>query len=58
MYISAMLRDERFNGNGHIMKKPSGLIGGDELEVLEGALPVMNAVDVLRLLIIGDVGGV
>lgn len=58
MYVSAMLRDERFNGRGHIISKSSGLFVSKELEMLEGGLPVMNAVDVLRLLIIGDVGGV
>jgi hypothetical protein len=55
MYISAMLRDERFRGNGHIMRTPTGLPGREQAE---GSLSVMNAVDVLRLLIIGDVGGV
>jgi hypothetical protein len=56
MYISAMLRDKRFEGKGHIMSKSSNLAVSAAHEA--GGLPVMNAVDILRLLIIGDVGGV
>ena len=70
-YISAILRDPRFRGKGHIAEDAIGLASADGLE---GSIPVINAVDVrcyyllssasvifrqvLRLLIVGDVGGV
>ena len=42
-YTSAMLRDERFNGNGHI-SSTSPSLGADD--GLEGGVSVINAVDV------------
>ena len=58
MYISTMLHDRRFNGDGHIMSTSYGLANQGHVPPPEGGVSVMKAVDLLRLLIIGDVGGV
>lgn len=50
MFTSAMLRDERFNGNGHISNAATSLAGGGGSD---GALSVINAVDVCRRVRVG-----
>jgi hypothetical protein len=58
MYTSKMLHDQRFNGAGYIMDTSYGLANQGLESPPDGGVSVMNAVDLLRLLIIGDVGGV